>query len=336
MAVVDESARPETSTFARLEQTLLGGPRTLTLAELAARLGVPEQRVVALWQPFGLPEDGEARLFTERDAEVLGRLFAASDANELGPVTASSLTRSVGHLTDRLAVWQLEAFVEHLAGRYELDDVTARLLLLDRLGEVVPLLEAQLVHAWRRNLAAHAARLAARVSSARGVLEPGELPLPRAVGFADIVGFTRLTAGLTAEQLAEVVLGFEARARDVVAGAGGRTVKTIGDAVFFVADDARAGAAVALDLAAAFAPGSRTPVRVGLVAGRVLARFGDVYGTPVNVAARLTAEAEPGAVLTDEATADELAGDPGLRLVPLEQREVDGVGPMRPVRVERA
>lgn len=333
---MEEGERPETSTFARLEQEVLGGPRALSLPELAERLGVDEARLALMWQPFGLPEDPADKVFTERDAEIVGRLLAVSDENMLGPAAASSLVRSAAHLTDRLAVWQLEALVDHIAERYDLDDVSARIVLLDRLAAVVPLLEDQLVHSWRRQLISHAGLMAMQVERDGAAAPSSRLPLGRAVGFADIVSFTARTAGLGAEALADFVQGFETRARDVVSRAGGRTVKTIGDAVFFVADDARRGATIALDLAAAFPVGGATPVRVGLVWGRVLARFGDVYGTPVNVAARLTAEAAPGEVLVDDGTAELLADAPGLRLERLAERELAGVGPMRPSRLERA
>lgn len=333
---MDEAAQPETSTFARLELQLLGGPRALSLRELAERLGVPESRLEAFWQPFGLPEDPDDRIFTERDAEVVGRLLAVTDENMVGPAAASSLRRSVAHLTDRLAIWQLEAIVDHMAERYELDDASARLVVLDRLGDLVPLLQDQLIHSWRRQLAGHAALMAMQVMADGGTATSSRLPLGRAVGFADIVSFTARTSGLGADALAEFVQTFETRARDIVTRAGGRTVKTIGDAVFFVADDARRGAAVALDLAEAFPAGGATPVRVGLVWGQVLARFGDVYGTPVNLAARLTAEAAPGEVLVDDGTAAELADGPGLRLTRLGEREIAGVGPVSPSRLARA
>ncbi len=333
---MDEGAGPETSTFARLEQRLLGGPRQLSLPEVAERLGVPTQRVLALWQVFGLPEDADAKVLTEYDAQVLGLLFEHSDRSMLGSDVAAQLVRSVGHLTDRLVVWQLEALVEHLARRYELDDVSARLLLLDRLADAAPVLQEQLVHAWRQQLVAHMGRMAAQVATARGAPDDARLPLTRAVGFADIVSFTARTAGMTAGELADFVQGFEVRTQDVVSRAGARTVKTIGDAVFFVADDARSGGLVALELARTFDAGSPTPVRVGLVWGHVLARFGDVYGTPVNLAARLTAAAEPGAVLTDEVTAALLAAEPGFRLTPLANQDLPGVGEVRPVLVEAA
>src|SRR5215831_12806693 len=40
-------------------------------------------------------------------------------------------------------------------------------------------------------------------------------------------------------------------------------------------------------------------LRVGMAAGRVLTRFGDVYGPVVNLAARLTSLAKPGTALVD-------------------------------------
>ncbi len=154
-----------------------------------------------------------------------------------------------------------------------------------------------------------------------------ELPLARAVGLADVVGFTIRTAELGAEALADYVQGFEAQARDVVTAHGGRVVKTVGDALLFVADDAATGARVALGLVEALGPDTDAPLRVGLVWGRVLSRFGDIFGPTVALASRLCDEAGPGRVLVDEATAGCL---PGFRLDPLEVRDVAGIGPLRP------
>lgn len=325
------------STVARLEGQLLGGPRTLSLADVAARAGADVEEVRRFWHALGLPtlEDG-AIAYTEADAEAIGLLHRASRTYDVSDRTAVSLVRSIGHTTDRLVLWQVEALTEHLAERFDLDDVTARLLVLDRLGEIAPLLEQQLVHAWRRQLAALAARIAAEFGTARGrPADDDELPLARAVGFADMVSFTKRTARLGAHELADFVQLFETGARDVVTSNGGRVVKTIGDAVLFVADDVRTGAEIALGLAEAFHAGAATPVRVSCVWGRVLSRFGDVFGPSVNVAARLTDEAEAGTVLLDPGTAAEVRTLGGYHLVELTERDIDGIGPLRPVRLER-
>ena len=331
---MDSADGPDRSTLARLEQRLLGGPRTLTLAQLAERVGADEATVGLFWHAMGVAAtDPDAIAFTDEDARVLGHLLAAARQHDIGRAAAISLVRSAGHLTDRLALWQAEALVEHLAERYELDDTSARLVLLDRMSELAPVLEEQLVHAWRRQMAALVGRFVADFSAARGV-PVDALPLARAVGFADMVSFTTRTAAMPPGELAGFVEGFEERARDVVTASGGRVVKTIGDAVLFVADDVTAGAQVALGLAAAFGAATTTPVRVGMVWGRVLSRFGDVFGVPVNLAARLTGQAEPGTVLLDYATAELLADDARYLLTELAERDVAGLGPVRPFRLE--
>jgi adenylate cyclase len=343
------------STLAELDDVLLGGPRTLTLRDLAERIDAPLDFVRLYWQTLGLPHpEADDVVFTEQDAAAVGRVSRMIRERGLALRTASSLTRALGHTADRLALWQVEALVEDMATRYGLDDTSARLLVLDRLADLAPLLEAQLVHAWRRQLAAIAGRLAADYGEQRtsGADREG-LPLARAVGFADMVSFTRRTAGLGSTDLSEFVQRFEYAARNVVTNAGGRVVKTIGDAVLFVADDVVTGAQVALGLArelggeldvelehatGGLAEGARgvTPVRVGFVWGRVLSRFGDVFGPSVNLAARLTDIADPSAVLTDTATAELLEGDARFVVEPQPERELAGIGPIAPVLLRSA
>ena len=114
---------------------------------------------------------------------------------------------------------------------------------------------------------------------------------------------------------------------------GGRVIKTVGDAVLFVAEDARDGARVACALARTFSEESAAPVRVGLVWGRVLSRFGDVFGPAVSLAARLSDEAAPGTVLLDAATAEVLAPREGVVLEGKGVHDVPGIGAMALVRL---
>lgn len=340
------------STVAALDEALLGGPRTLTAGDLARRAGVDEESVRTFWRTFGLASaEPDERAYTEHDAEAVRALVDLMRRQGLQQSTVRTLVRGLGHTTDRLALWQVEALVEDVATRYQLDDASARLLVLDRLAGIAPVLEQELVLAFRRQLATIGGRFGAELGQARKVgVDPSDLPLARAVGFADMVQFTRRTAGLGSTDLSAFVQRFEAAARDVVAAAGGRVVKTIGDAVLFAADDVVAGAEVALGLADRFgrvaggtvpddlAQGARgvTPVRVGMVWGRVLSRFGDVFGASVNLAARLTDITEPSSVWVDATTARLLAGDPRYALTALPPREVEGLGTIEPVALRRA
>lgn len=325
-----------------LDEALLGGLRSLTLDQLAEQTQLDQDFVRSYWQSLGLPILGpEEPSFTEDDAQALRDIAEIATVEELSTKSLTTLVRSVGHTAERLALWQAEALVEHMTSRYGLDDKSARLLVLERLPSLAPVLESQLVHAWRRQLAALAGRWAVEFSGSRTNDESGagELPLPRAVGFADIVSFTSQTASLRSAELSDFVSDFETGARDVITAAGGRVVKTIGDAVLFIADDVHTGARVALGLATAGRDGDLVdipPVRVSLVWGRLLSRFGDVFGPSVNLAARLTAEADPGTVLLDPATAALLARDSAFALTGKPAREIHGLGSIAPVRLQWA
>jgi adenylate cyclase len=324
-----------------LDDHLLGGPAARSASEVAAELGTGVEFVREAWRALGLPvADAEERIFTDEDVRALQQIRRLAVDQHLDDRTVTTLLRSTGHTMDRLVLWQAEALVGDLVEQQGFDPVAARLELLDRLPEIAPVLERQLTHAWRRQLAAYAGRYAVEFSQAReqGVSGEGELQLARAVGFADIVSFTKRTAGFGSIELAHFVQDFESGARDVISAAGARVVKTIGDAVLYVADDVATGAEVALGLAEA--PTTRgergVPVRVSLVWGRVLARFGDVFGPSVNLAARLVDIAEPARVLVDRVTASLLADDARFALTERPGVEVQGLGMIEPVQLQRA
>ena len=70
-------------------------------------------------------------------------------------------------------------------------------------------------------------------------------------------------------------------------------------------------------------------LRVGMAFGEVVTRMGDVFGTTVNQASRLTALARPGATLVDDACARGLLGDPRFYLRTLRPRALRGLGAVR-------
>jgi adenylate cyclase len=148
--------------------------------------------------------------------------------------------------------------------------------------------------------------------------------------FADLVGFTRLSRQLEDADLAALVERFESVSADVVAATGAALIKTVGDEILFVADDPGTAAETALGLHDAHARDLDVPeMRVGLASGSVLRRMGDVFGSTVNLASRLTALARPDTTLVDAATAAQLSTIPGLGLLQLAPRRVRGLGVIR-------
>lgn len=325
------------------DRALLGSAPTLTMREFAARAGVTPQTAARYWRASGLPLPGGGEVaFTEDDVAALRDLARLVQEHQLDPATVFTLARSTGHTMERLVLWQAEAMIGDLVDRDGFDPVLARLELLRELPEIAPVLETQLLHAWRRQLAIAATRYEEEFTAATDSAgDHLELRLARAVGFADIVQFTQRTAGFTAIELARFVQEFEATARDIVVGRGGRVVKTIGDAVLFVADDPATGAEVALALAEAprrlGEPGM--PVRVSVVWGHVLSRFGDVFGETVNLSARLVDLAEPSTVRTDDQTVAALgrtARAHEFTFTAFPPVEVQGFGPVRTAEIHRA
>jgi len=193
-------------------------------------------------------------------------------------------------------------------------------------------LEPLLVYAWRRHLADAVSRLLTDAEP-----ETTEEGIYRHIGFADLVAFSTLVRKSTERELSQIVRRFEELSADVVTAHGGRIVKTVGDEILFSNRNAAPAAATAIDLVEAIATDELLPdVRVGLAAGRVMPKLGDVFGNPVNRASRLTAIAHPGSVLVDDVVAEALDDVSGFALTPLRPRTLRGVGKVEPYLLARA
>ncbi len=148
-----------------------------------------------------------------------------------------------------------------------------------------------------------------------------------AVGFVDLVGYTSMSADMNPDTLGHFIRQFETRAHEIVNEHAGRVVKLIGDEVMFVNLDPADACAAALALIDAFDDEEATP-RGGIATGEVVARGGDYYGSVVNLAARIGAQAVTGEILIDQATSDDLRteGDapPILAVEPAGRRMLKG------------
>ncbi len=324
-----DRARARARAVERITELVLGDPPELTTQEAAAAVGLTVDESRAYWRAMGFADVGEARAFTRGDVECLALLVGWARAGRVDAQTTVDLTRSFGQTASRLADWQMGTLVRVLEERGDPVDLD---VLTERLGEVLPGLEALLVHAWRRHLAAVLARGLATADEG-GRTGPGAVGT---VGFADIAGFTRLARSLRDAELARMVQAFESGAADIVAAHGSRVVKTLGDEVMFVAPDARAAVGIAMEMHQLSAPGPEAlSLRIGIATGRLITRMGDVYGDTVNLASRLTDVCRPSATLVDHVTAEGL-GSPGpyvLRSLP--PRPLRGLGLVRATSISR-
>ncbi|HET7174331.1 MAG TPA: adenylate/guanylate cyclase domain-containing protein [Nocardioidaceae bacterium] len=317
----------------RPDSAILGAEPTLTFAEVV-KLGRAEPAAARrLWRALGFPDPGDAVAFTPADADALALITTLVERGDLDAEAATKLTRALGHTMARLADWQvstLSGYVERLAGAGPgtgswVDSGRAVVL-----GVAEPV-ERLLAYTWRRHLAAAVDRMDA-LGAADADLHTGQ----GTVGFADLVSFTRLSAGIDEGSLADLVEEFESACADLVARRGGRLIKAIGDSVLFLTDDPVAGVDIASDILERYRGSAERPaVHVGIATGPVVTRLGDVFGNPVNLASRLTGVARRNRVICDAVTAAALRGVAGYDVRPLAERVVRGVGVVQPFTARR-
>ena len=77
-------------------------------------------------------------------------------------------------------------------------------------------------------------------------------------------------------------------------------------------------------------------VRVGMAHGRVISRLGDVFGTTVNRASRLTAVARPAGSSSTTRSAPSLASLSGFQMTAPRRRYLRGIGQVTPSELHRA
>ena len=303
-----------------VDTAVIGGEPRYTRVELARRAGVPAELLERLWLALGFPPpDDEATAFTDADLAAVTTLRRLLEQGLAEPEMAVQFARVLGSAMSRLA----EALVSAQPGLQPTSDGQleyAEAVLAGR-GAVLDGTAKLIEYTWRRHLQAAARR---GLFSDQAV---GGLGALQAVGFADLVGYTALSQQLSEHALAAVVGRLEELAYDIVAAAGGRVVKTIGDEVMFVVGDPLTAVRIGLSLAEAYADDDLlSEVRVGVASGPVLARDGDYFGPVVNLASRLVGVAYPGTVLVSADTHDALAAEPDLAWRQIRPRRLKDIG----------
>lgn len=320
---------PERPSREDLEHSILGEQQELTALDVAAEAGVTVAQIRRLWRALGFPEAGADPAFTRGDVDAVLKIFSTVDSGAVEFDMAVALTRALGQTMSKLADWEVAILVNRVEQLAAVDG-SSRMHSAQRLVEELnPAFEELIVYAWRRHLAAAVSRM-----EALGANEEDLHTTHVSVGFADIVSFTELSNTLDEEGIGDLVEVFEARCHDVVSTAGGRVIKAIGDAVLFVVPSAGAAVEIGEGIIRVIGRDPRMPdVRVGISSGSVVTRMGDVFGPPVNMAARLTAVARRNRIIVDAATADLLPDQFVTRRLPA--RPVRGFGIVEPLAVSR-
>jgi adenylate cyclase len=252
----------------------------------------------AIQRSFGLPrvEDPDAAVLLRADSEAAVRAKVFIDmgfTREQVIAVSRVLGQGLAQTAEVMRQVVLEAVLQ--PGATELELARAYEVLVRQVSPLLgPFSEDVLRLQLRHSLETEAVNVAERAA--------GTLPGARdiTVAFADLVGFTRLGEGVPPEELEHLANRLSGLARDAVAPPV-RFIKTIGDAVMFVSTDAVALLRTALELVALAEKFDDFPqLRVGVASGQAVSRAGDWFGSPVNVASRVTGVARPGGVLVAE------------------------------------
>lgn len=316
---------------------------SLRRADIESATGVPPGTSVRWWRAMGFPEVGDdAIAFNRLDLDLVERIGELEALGLVDDDDVARVARLLGASCQRIAEAQialLDEMIDRMGshdGIAHRDQLTALVASDD--AALIDLMERSVVYVWRRHMLAALGR---RLDPSQDLDHETDV---RAVGFADLSGFTRFSKKLTAEELTRVIDAFEDTAFEVVAGTDSRVVKLIGDEVMWVSPTLASGVRVALDLRERLADveldlGSAVEmpdIHCGVAVGPTVVVAGDVFGTTVNLASRLTSVARKGTVVVPRADAGLLDAADDLVVRPARRNyALRGIGDVRIAVVDR-
>ena len=276
--------------------------------EAADKHGVDLQLLQRIHRAMGLPrvEDADAAVYLRADAEAakFTRDFieAGIDPEQLVQITFL-LGDGLSRAAEAMRYAALAAVIRPGATELEVAKESESLV-----AGIAPLLGPMIENVLLLQLR-HAIENEAVNASERA--EGQHLPGARLVtiAFADLVGFTRLGEAVPPEELEQLSQRLADLTRDVTA-APVRFIKTIGDEVMLVSPEPVPILDTVMQLIDATESDEGFPrLRVGVATGMAVSRAGDWFGSPVNLASRVTGAARPGSVLASETTREAIGDD---------------------------
>jgi adenylate cyclase len=284
--------------------------RYVSARQICDETGIDLDLLHAIQRALGMPmaDDPDAAILLRADTEAAARAKIFIDMG-LTRDQVIAVTRVLGHGLEQTAEAMRQVVLEAVIqpGATELQLAQAYEGLVQQVSPLLgPLCEDVLRVQLRHSLETEAVNVAERAA--------GTLPGARnvAVAFADLVGFTRLGEAVPPEELENLASRLSSLAHDIVSPPV-RFIKTIGDAVMLVSTDPVALLRTALELLAAAEKYDDFPqLRIGLASGRAVSRAGDWFGSPVNVASRVTGVARPGTVLVSESVREAIGSADGF------------------------
>ncbi|OBF20950.1 cyclase [Mycobacterium kubicae] len=276
---------------------LIGDDGTyVSTREISERHGVDLELLQRVQRAIGLVrvEDPDAAVHMRADGETAARaqhfVDAGLEADQVVQVVRT-LAEGLAKAAEVMRYTALSAIMR--PGLTELQIAQASKALVSEIAPLLgPMIQDMLMLQLRHMMETEAVNAGERAAGK---------PLPGArqvsVAFADLVGFTKLGELVSPEELGQLANRLADLARDLT-DPPVRFIKTIGDAVMLVSPDPVALLDTVLKLVEVVDTDNDFPrLRAGVACGMAVCRAGDWFGSPVNVASRVTAVARPGTVL---------------------------------------
>jgi adenylate cyclase len=278
-------------------ERVIGGHARYSAREIAEQTGTGLDFLIAVRRAMGLPIPGpDEAVYTEGDLESV-RMTEVFRAAGISDEEILDLLRTLGR-----GLSQTAETIRALALRLVLEPGVSEQDLAQRYAYAASQLSPMLGPLVANLLTLHLREMAQSEALSAAERSGGQLPGSReiTVCFADLVGFTRLGEEVPPDELARKAVRLEALTSEVI-DAPVRLIKTIGDAAMLTSLEPEPLLDAALDLLdAAEAEGDEFPqLRAGIAIGPALARAGDWFGRPVNLASRITSLARPGSLLAE-------------------------------------
>lgn len=303
----------------RIEQLFPEVHGDRTVADAAELTGLEPALIERFWVSLGLPTQG-LETMTEEDLQALQ--YAASMLSTGFPLVAFlQLARVYGQALRQIADAEVRLFHLYVHEPLMREGVPGiemaeqmEHLARDLLPMASPLMDFVhqrfLQHYIEQNVVGHM-----EIDREEGE-DLGRIRV--AIAFCDLAGYTRYTEEYGEDEAVSFVERFVETVGDTLPD-DARVIKTIGDEVMIVGQDAQAITDWAVGFQRLF--DERPEPRVGIHYGATLYRDGDYFGREVNTASRVVARARGGEVLVTDAVVDRVSESDHL--------EFEGVGQVK-------
>lgn len=279
--------------------------------EVSEAHGVDLELLQRMQRALGLPrvDDPDAVVHLRADAEAAAhvqRFMAAGLSQDQVISVVRVLAEALSRAAEVMRYTALSAVLR--PGSTELQVAQAYEAMVSQIAALLgPMIQDMLFLELRHAVATEAVNVSERVA---GTALPGARQI--AVAFADVVGFTQFGEAVPPEDLERLASRLFDFTREIAVPPI-RLIKTIGDAVMLVSSDPVKLLDAVLQLSGATDHEDGFPrLRVGVASGLAVSRGGDWFGSPVNVASRVTSVAQPGGVVAAESARDAVGDAEGF------------------------